>query len=283
MPGPHEATPAQEAIGLATQSALTQIATSTRPSSFPTRTTHPSPPSWTNAFTVASAFPHGSHLCSSLGRRDGLRRGGRIWLMRKAATGEAPLDNIFQTHIDNSLGCKACMTACPSGVEYNKLYLKTHAVRSSARPNAAVRARSQTASSANSSSQPSLTQSACASSAFHLPFINALACSPSSVPRVSSNFFPLASNRWKLYSRWSRSIPSTHSHAPSHRPTNPAAESACSPAAYRMPTSFTSTLPRRASSRQKVSRSSSPNRNPAAALSWSTPDSTLPLPPTRRR
>ncbi len=46
---------------------------------------------------------------------------GRIWLMRKAATGEVPLDNIFQTHIDNCLGCMACMTACPSGVEYNKL------------------------------------------------------------------------------------------------------------------------------------------------------------------
>src|SRR5581483_9147243 len=43
---------------------------------------------------------------------------GRIWLMRKAATGEAPLDDIFQTHIDR---CMGCMTACPSGVEYNKL------------------------------------------------------------------------------------------------------------------------------------------------------------------
>lgn len=46
---------------------------------------------------------------------------GRIWLMRKGTLGEAPLDNTFQTHIDNCLGCMACMTACPSGVEYNKL------------------------------------------------------------------------------------------------------------------------------------------------------------------
>ena len=46
---------------------------------------------------------------------------GRIWLMRKASTGDAPLDNTFQTHIDQCLGCMSCMTACPSGVEYNKL------------------------------------------------------------------------------------------------------------------------------------------------------------------
>jgi glycolate oxidase iron-sulfur subunit len=46
---------------------------------------------------------------------------GRIWMMRKALTGEATLDLTFQTHIDNCLGCMACMTACPSGVEYNKL------------------------------------------------------------------------------------------------------------------------------------------------------------------
>ncbi|MES2390457.1 MAG: heterodisulfide reductase-related iron-sulfur binding cluster [Acidobacteriota bacterium] len=46
---------------------------------------------------------------------------GRIWMMRKALTGEATLDQTFQLHIDNCLGCMACMTACPSGVEYNKL------------------------------------------------------------------------------------------------------------------------------------------------------------------
>jgi glycolate oxidase iron-sulfur subunit len=46
---------------------------------------------------------------------------GRIWMMRKGALGEAELDLTFQTHMDNCLGCMACMTACPSGVEYNKL------------------------------------------------------------------------------------------------------------------------------------------------------------------
>src|ERR1700761_7799670 len=46
---------------------------------------------------------------------------GRIWMMRKATNGEAQLDDTFRTHMDNCPGCMACMTACPSGVEYNKL------------------------------------------------------------------------------------------------------------------------------------------------------------------
>jgi glycolate oxidase iron-sulfur subunit len=46
---------------------------------------------------------------------------GRIYMIKKAADGEAPLDARFRLHMDNCLGCMACMTACPSGVEYNKL------------------------------------------------------------------------------------------------------------------------------------------------------------------
>ncbi len=46
---------------------------------------------------------------------------GRIYMIKKAADGEAPLDTRFQQHMDNCLGCMACMTACPSGVQYNKL------------------------------------------------------------------------------------------------------------------------------------------------------------------
>ena len=42
-------------------------------------------------------------------------------MIKKAAEGEAPLDNRFRQHMDRCLGCMACMTACPSGVEYNKL------------------------------------------------------------------------------------------------------------------------------------------------------------------
>jgi glycolate oxidase iron-sulfur subunit len=46
---------------------------------------------------------------------------GRIYMIQKAAEGNAPLDNNFRLHMDNCLGCMACITACPSGVEYGKL------------------------------------------------------------------------------------------------------------------------------------------------------------------
>jgi glycolate oxidase iron-sulfur subunit len=52
---------------------------------------------------------------------------GRIYMIKKAAEGEAPLDARFRLHMDNCLGCMACMTACPSGVEYNKLIEPTRA------------------------------------------------------------------------------------------------------------------------------------------------------------
>src|SRR5215469_14304994 len=52
---------------------------------------------------------------------------GRIYMIKKAAQGEAPLDVRFLKHMDNCLGCMACMTACPSGVEYNKLIEPTRA------------------------------------------------------------------------------------------------------------------------------------------------------------
>ncbi len=52
---------------------------------------------------------------------------GRIYMIKKAAQGEAPLDARFRTHMDNCLGCMACMTACPSGVEYNKIIEPTRA------------------------------------------------------------------------------------------------------------------------------------------------------------
>jgi glycolate oxidase iron-sulfur subunit len=37
------------------------------------------------------------------------------------------LDQRFRLHMDNCLGCMACMTACPSGVQYNKLIEDTRA------------------------------------------------------------------------------------------------------------------------------------------------------------
>jgi glycolate oxidase iron-sulfur subunit len=53
---------------------------------------------------------------------------GRIYMMRKVVEGEAPLDARFRMHMDNCLGCMACITACPSGVQYNKLIEPTRAL-----------------------------------------------------------------------------------------------------------------------------------------------------------
>jgi len=52
---------------------------------------------------------------------------GRIWMMRQAALGTEPPDATLRTHIDNCLGCMACMTACPSGVHYDELLESTRA------------------------------------------------------------------------------------------------------------------------------------------------------------
>lgn len=46
---------------------------------------------------------------------------GRIYMMNKVGAGQAPLNQHFREHIDNCLGCMSCVTACPSGVQYNKL------------------------------------------------------------------------------------------------------------------------------------------------------------------
>ncbi|HEV2619351.1 MAG TPA: heterodisulfide reductase-related iron-sulfur binding cluster [Acidobacteriaceae bacterium] len=52
---------------------------------------------------------------------------GRIYMMQSAAEGNAPLDPTFRLHMDRCLGCMGCMTACPSGVEYDKLIEDTRA------------------------------------------------------------------------------------------------------------------------------------------------------------
>lgn len=52
---------------------------------------------------------------------------GRIYLMNLALQGQVNLDSTFVQHMDNCLGCMACMTACPSGVKYDKLIEATRA------------------------------------------------------------------------------------------------------------------------------------------------------------
>jgi glycolate oxidase iron-sulfur subunit len=46
---------------------------------------------------------------------------GRIYLMKGAIEGRAALTTSFVRHFDACLGCMACVTACPSGVQYGPL------------------------------------------------------------------------------------------------------------------------------------------------------------------
>jgi glycolate oxidase iron-sulfur subunit len=51
---------------------------------------------------------------------------GRIYLMSEVLGGE-PLTETVAGHFDSCLGCMACVTACPSGVQYDKLIEATRA------------------------------------------------------------------------------------------------------------------------------------------------------------
>ncbi|MDQ4039272.1 MAG: glycolate oxidase subunit GlcF [Actinomycetota bacterium] len=51
---------------------------------------------------------------------------GRIYLMKEGLEGE-PMTDSMVGHYDACLGCMACVTACPSGVQYNKLIEATRA------------------------------------------------------------------------------------------------------------------------------------------------------------
>jgi glycolate oxidase iron-sulfur subunit len=52
---------------------------------------------------------------------------GRIYLMKMASEGRAEMNATWVSHFDTCLGCMACMTACPSGVDYGKLIEATRA------------------------------------------------------------------------------------------------------------------------------------------------------------
>src|SRR6516225_1026895 len=52
---------------------------------------------------------------------------GRIYLMKMVSEGSATINETWVSHFDACLGCMACMTACPSGVEYGKLIEATRA------------------------------------------------------------------------------------------------------------------------------------------------------------
>ncbi len=60
---------------------------------------------------------------------------GRLHLMRAVVEGRLEAgDEAFQRHMDRCLGCRACETVCPSGVEYGLLLERARAVAREARP-----------------------------------------------------------------------------------------------------------------------------------------------------
>ena len=52
---------------------------------------------------------------------------GRIYLMKAALEGRVEMSPTFVRHFDTCLGCMACVTACPSGVQYGPLIERTRA------------------------------------------------------------------------------------------------------------------------------------------------------------
>jgi glycolate oxidase iron-sulfur subunit len=64
---------------------------------------------------------------------------GRIVLMHALVEGTLAVDDPdVRTHIDRCLGCRACETACPSGVPYGRLLEATRATLTARQPNAPI-------------------------------------------------------------------------------------------------------------------------------------------------
>ncbi|MGH9484981.1 MAG: (Fe-S)-binding protein [Terriglobales bacterium] len=52
---------------------------------------------------------------------------GRIYQVAQADQGRLPLEDSFRLHMDRCLDCRACMTACPSAVDYGAIIERTRA------------------------------------------------------------------------------------------------------------------------------------------------------------
>lgn len=59
---------------------------------------------------------------------------GRVYQMVQVAASRLPMSEVYQEHIELCLGCRACETACPSGVQYGKLVEGARAHLEQARP-----------------------------------------------------------------------------------------------------------------------------------------------------
>ncbi|QIA27305.1 4Fe-4S dicluster domain-containing protein [Thermaerobacter sp. PB12/4term] len=59
---------------------------------------------------------------------------GRIYLMKEALEGHLPLAGSVSEHVDRCLGCLACVSACPSGVQYGQLLTPFRALREEQAP-----------------------------------------------------------------------------------------------------------------------------------------------------
>ncbi|MGH9468568.1 MAG: (Fe-S)-binding protein [Terriglobales bacterium] len=59
---------------------------------------------------------------------------GRIYQVAQADAGRITLDDGFRLHMDRCLDCRACMTACPSGVDYGAILERTRAELRAAHP-----------------------------------------------------------------------------------------------------------------------------------------------------
>src|SRR5450432_2358511 len=61
---------------------------------------------------------------------------GRIYQMVQVSTGKAKLDDTYVEHLDLCLACRACESACPSGVPYGRLIEAARTEIADARPRA---------------------------------------------------------------------------------------------------------------------------------------------------